>query len=204
MAVRKFFNLCGWGLLVLLLSIVLPPFTLLVFPIVSLILILLGYKGVSDEFGDVGIWKNIVLSVIFYFTSFLILVVSVWYFRTFLWNVYSNYFYYFEELFSEEGFNEFLDYLSVRASVFAVLFYAFWVASSFFFYRANELVGKATGNNNFRVGGLLVFISTVLSPLVIGLLTYPVGLIILIVAFFSKYEDIQDKKDEDDVIIKYR
>jgi uncharacterized membrane protein len=167
-----------------------------------MILILIGYKGISDEFGDIRIWRNIVLSVVFYALSFLVLLVSVWYFRTFLWNVFNHYFYYFEELFSEEGFNEFLRYISFRALVFAILFYAFLVLSSFFFYRANKLIGDVTGNNNFRVGGLLVLVSTILFPIIIGIIIYPVGLIILIVAFFGKYENIKDKKEGDDVIIK--
>ncbi len=202
MVKTKSFIFCGWGLLVLLLSIVLPPFTTFIFPIISMILILIGYKGISDEFGDVRIWRNIVSSVVFYALSFLVLLVSVWYFRAFLWNIFNHYFYYFEELFSEEGFNEFLRYISFRALVFAILFYTFLVLSSFFFYRANKLIGDVTGNNNFRVGGLLVFVSTILFPIIIGIIIYPVGLIILIVAFFGKYENIKDKKEEDDVIIK--
>jgi uncharacterized membrane protein len=202
MVKTKSFRFCGWGLLVSLLSIVLPPFTTFIFPIISMILILIGYKGISDEFGDVRIWRNIVLSIVFYALSFLVLLVLVWYFITFLWNVFNNYFYYFEELFSEEGFNEFLRYISFRALVFAILFYAFLVLSSFFFYRANKLIGDVTGNNNFRVGGLLVFVSTILFPIIIGIIIYPVGLIILIVAFFGKYENIKDKKEGDDIIIK--
>jgi|GEM_PF-3192559 len=198
----KHFKICGWGLLILLLSITIPPFTTFIFPIVSIILILFGYKGVSDELGESRIWKNTILSAVFYVVSFVIIILFVWYFRTFLENVFNHFFYYFEEFSSEVGFKEFLGYLSARALIFVIPFYASLIVSSFFFYRANELIGKIVGNDNFRVGGLLVLISTILSPLIVGLLIYPVGLIILIVAFFGKYENIQRKREDNDVVIK--
>jgi len=66
--------------------------------------------------------------------------------------------------------------------------WVFAVIASWFWYKANVYMAQKTGVGLFKTGGLLMFVGTLLTIILIGGLISLVGHVLLIVAFFSVSE----------------
>ncbi len=79
--------------------------------------------------------------------------------------------------------------LAEKIGTFAILIAASsWIVMSvanYFFYKVNEHLAEFVKIDSFKTGGKLIFIGTLLAPILIGFLIAFVGQLILLSAFFS-------------------
>ena len=83
-----------------------------------------------------------------------------------------------------------------------LVFWIIAVIASLFYLKSFNLIAEKTGVKRFGTAGLLIFIGTITTIILIGFIILIIGLILEIVAFFSlpdkiTKDDIKEKKIED-------
>ncbi len=184
-------RLCGIGMLILLLSIVLVLVPLIGFlaPIVGLVVLLIGYNRVSNELGQPKIWGNVLTwFLISLIGGIVVLILSSVLVYVGVPQLYVD----VGELEASQELSQiFENFSGLVKSVWWViglvvlLFYVFILMSTFFFYRANRMIGEVLGENLFVLSSRLIWLGAIFSIVVVGVIVGLVGAIMLTVAFFT-------------------
>ncbi|WP_172633853.1 DUF996 domain-containing protein [Caldisericum exile] len=80
--------------------------------------------------------------------------------------------------------------------VFALILYGILVARSYYLKKCYDEIEKETGVEYFKTAGNLMFIGSILSIVLIGLLVYFIGYIFEVIAFFSLPDKLEVNAQE--------
>jgi len=145
--------------------------------IAGFVLILLAYLNLAREFSDPDIKSLTIKSIIFGVAAAALIVIAV---VTGFAAVF--------KASASEGAQSAATGLSVGMVLLGIAAYGLLVVSSYFWYKVNELLAAHTKMDMFKTGGLLQFIGTIGSIIIVGGILVLVGYILLTVAFFSAEE----------------
>ncbi len=168
---RQTKQLGGWGLIFALAGSILGSVIHFagLLTLIGWIMTVIAYIKASDEYREPQIKSNTVKAVTVGIITFLIFIVAG---GTMSMRMMSA----MEDggmTFSRTGF-----FLMLLAWISAII-------ASWFWYKANIHMTERSGVGYFKIGGLLMFVGTILTVIVIGGLVSLVGEILLIIAFFS-------------------
>jgi len=168
-------QLGGWGLVVALVGSVLGmviPFSVILV-LAGWIAVLIAYFKASDELGEPEIKNSTLKAIIAGVIGIIVFIVGG---GTMMLGMISA---------MREGGS-----MHFGGTGFLVMIVAWilFLAASWFWYKANSFLSEKTGVGLFKTGGLLMFIGTVLTIIMIGGLVSLIGEILLIVAWFSVKE----------------
>ncbi|MGB9855868.1 MAG: DUF996 domain-containing protein [Caldisericum exile] len=103
----------------------------------------------------------------------------------------------FEGPFSNFGLRENLGIgIIIVSVVFGLILYGILVARSYYLKKSYEEISKETQVGYFRTAGNLMFIGSILSIILVGLLVYFIGYIFEVVAFFSLKDNLEVSTQE--------
>ncbi len=158
-------SLAGIGALLLALGSVVP-----VIGIVGIILLLIGMKGLSENYGDPSIYQNALWGTIYGIIGLAAAAVVLIAF------IFTG------AIFAIAG----LGLVAVSGAILAVvLLFVFYLLAAINFRRAFNTLAQRTGEHMFETAGLLLWIGAILTIIVVGLLLVFVAWILATVAFFS-------------------
>jgi uncharacterized membrane protein len=167
----------GWGLVVVLvgsvLSLVVPVLWVVV--LAGWVLALIGYFRASEEYREPAIKTNTLIALVLTVAYWVVLVLSGGFMMVGA----------MRGMMGEDHAG-----MAMGGGLLAlVLAWILSMAAGWFWYKANRLMTDRSGLNLFKIGGLLIFIGTVLTPVLIGGILISVGLVVLIVAWFTVQEE---------------
>lgn len=141
--------------------------------IVGIILVLIGMRGLSDDFKDGSIYRNALYGFMFGIVAILAgIVVFV-----------AVFFAFFSGAFFIQPFGFGLGILG--AVVALVVVFIFFLLEAIFYKQAFDVLSDRSGERLFRTGGLMLLLGAVLTIVIIGFILLFVAWIILAVGFFS-------------------
>lgn len=159
-------TLAAIGALLLFLSFV--P----VIGIVGIILLLIGMKGLSEQFNDESIYRNALRGVIFGIIGIIAssVVSALGFFGGFAFGIF------------DFGFFIIQIVMLIVSLVIAFIFYLLMAMN---FRRAFNTLAEKTGENNFRTAGTLLWWGAILTIVFVGLILVWIAWILAAIAFFS-------------------
>jgi uncharacterized membrane protein len=160
-------------------------------PLISLILILIGAKGLADHYNEAGIFNNALYGVVtiivgavvaaaLAFTAF----VSVFSDVGLTFSNASNW----QNLISQVTETQWMDaFFSAAGYIFltVAIFFVFAVVSAIFFRRSMVLSAGKTGVGLFGSAGMVLLIGAILTIVFFGVLLLWISLLLIAIAFFQ-------------------
>lgn len=187
-------NLGGAGALLLFISVFPYVGTYAIIPLIGLILILIGAKGLADNYQEDGIFNNalygVILSIIGIVAFAVVLIYAIVGFFTDLGLAnfgIANITSFATTLTTMDPnviFNAFLNHVGYILIAALVLF-IFIVVAAVFYRKSMSLTAKKTGVGLFGTAGLILLIGAVLTIILIGALLMWISLLLIAIAFFQ-------------------
>ncbi|MEJ5284665.1 MAG: DUF996 domain-containing protein [Brevinematia bacterium] len=154
--------------------------------LLGMILLLIAYYYAANEVNEKNIFKEALISFILTTVSvFSILLISIFiivYFGIKLFEILSIDMIDNIQLISSMGFGIF--FLIISIFVLWVIF----IISAYKLKKADELLSLKTGENLFKISGIIIFIGSFLNIILIGIILTIAGYIIKSIAFFNLKE----------------
>jgi uncharacterized membrane protein len=143
-----------------------------VLTIVGAILLIIGLKGLADNYNDQSIYQNALYAIIFLIIGG---VAGVAVFVLLFFGIgFSSLFYLGAGLLALGGF------IAALAVVFV-----FYLLAAIYFRRTLTSLAQKTGENMFNTAGTLFFVGAILTIILVGLILVFIAWILATVAFFS-------------------
>ena len=170
--------------------------------LIGFIMVFIAVKMIADETKEKAIFDNYLYSFVAIIIAFVALITMAFVVFAAVGGI---------EFFTNLSNMAMTEPLEIWNSLQPVLFGAiagllvFWiiaVIASLFYRKSFNLIAEKTGVKRFATAGLLIFIGTITTIILIGFIILIIGLILEIVAFFSlpdkiTKDDIKEKKIED-------
>ncbi len=162
-----------------------------IIPLISLILILVGAKGLADNYNEDGIFNNALYGVIAVIVGAVIAVALAFFaFVSFFGDVgltfsnISNWQNLFSQITQSQWMNAFFKAAGYIFLTLAVLF-VFTVIAAVLFRKSMVLSAKKSGVGLFSSAGLVLLIGAILTIIFIGVVLLWISLLLIAIAFFQ-------------------
>lgn len=174
----------GIGALLMLIGGIVPS-TIGVLSFIGFIMVFIAVKMIADETNEKAIFDNYLYSFIAGIIAFVVLIAMVFIVFTSVGGL---------EFFMGLQSSAMTDPLEIFETIQPVLFGAiaalviFWiiaVIASLFYRKSFNLIAEKTGVKWFGTAGLLIFVGTITTIILVGFILLLIGSIIEIIAFFS-------------------
>lgn len=174
----------GIGALLMLIGGIVPS-TIGVLSFIGFIMVFIAVKMIADETNEKAIFDNYLYSFIAGIIAFVVLIAMVFIVFTSVGGL---------EFFMGLQSSAMTDPLEIFETLQPVLFGAiaalviFWiiaVIASLFYRKSFNLIAEKTGVKWFGTAGLLIFVGTITTIILVGFILLLIGSIIEIIAFFS-------------------
>ena len=162
-----------------------------IIPLISLILLLIGAKGLADHYNEAGIFNNALYGVITIIVGAVITValaffafVSVFSDVGLTFSNVSNW----QSLVSEVTQSQWLDaFFNAAGYIFLTIaiFFVLAVISALFFRKSMSLSAKKTGVGLFGSAGIVLLIGAILTIVFFGVILLWISLLLIAIAFFQ-------------------
>ncbi len=187
-------NLGGIGALLLFLSVIPVVSTYGIIALVGLILILIGAKGLADNYQEGGIFNNALYGVI------LTIIGAVAFAAVLIYSLVGFFTAFGYTTFGIADFTNFANTITTMDPTFivntalnfvgyiiaaAVVLFIFVVVAAVFFRKSMILTAKKSGVGLFGTAGMILLIGAVLTIVIFGILLMWISLLLIAIAFFQ-------------------
>jgi uncharacterized membrane protein len=176
----------------------------------GLVLVLIALKNISDTVNESKIFTHYLVSFLLSIVNMIVLVVGIvvtifssfrqnglWFwqqlssaYNNWNWNQFGNTMnQYFDNLY----WPQFVTTLLVGIIIVIVISWVISIVSAYFVKSSFDLLSKKTGEKNFSISGLLIFIGAIIP--ILGIVVTFVGNIFKIIAFFSLPDTIKEPEN---------
>jgi len=162
--------MAGIGAILLIFSSI--PGAGVILGIAGLILLLIGIKGLSQYYSDMSIYDNALKGIIFFIigvAAFAVVGFSFFFSVSTISNIGTG--------------STFLSIFGLIAAL--VILFIFYVLAAIYLRKAFSSLAQKTGERTFETAGLLLFISAILTIILVGAILLFVAWILAAIAFFS-------------------
>lgn len=184
-------NLGGIGAILMFIGVFPYVGTYLIIPFVGLILLMIGAKGLADNYSEPGIFNNALYGVVAVIvggvvTAALAFVAFVTFFSSvgLTFANMSNWTTIVSQVSSTEWMNAFFAAAGYIFLTLVILF-VFVLISAIFFRKSMALSAKKTGVGLFSSAGLVLLIGAILTIIFFGVILLWISLLLIAIAFFQ-------------------
>ncbi len=162
----------GIGLIFIFLSMI--PFIGLLFWLIGYTLLTVGMYQLSKKLNNPAIFNNFLIAVVLSITSWII---------AFMFGIISSI-----SIASLSHMNSGID---VGMAIILITLYFVFLVVAYFYNKAYTLLALSTKHNLFRIASITMFIGVVTTIILIGFIVMFVGLLLLVIAFFTAPDEIE-------------